>query len=141
MNLNEFAITSYGEIQILQSKDFLSSSAVPRFSFYRSYIPTWKYNIISCYQAFQVGINCTVCILSLNGVVSLNKLSLVHETVRYLVYSEVMKKRCVTTTDSGCNCNPCSREKVCNGDNHTGNILLFEELHIIAWRKTFNFSV
>ena len=92
MNLNEFAITSYGEIQILQSKDFLSSSAVPRFSFYRSYVPTWKYNIISCYQAFQVGINSTVCILSLNGVVSFNKLSLVHETVRYLVYSEVMKK-------------------------------------------------
>lgn len=49
-------------------------------------------NIISCYQAFQVGINCKVCILSLNGVVSFNKLSLVHETVRYLVYSEVMKK-------------------------------------------------
>lgn len=140
MNLNEFAITSYGEIQILQSKDFLSSSAVPRFSFYRSYVPTWKYNIISCYQAFQVGINCTVCILSLNGVVSFNKLSLVHETVRYLVYSEVMKKgvlrqqiAAVTVTHV--------HEKKCNGNNHTGNILLFEELHIIAWRKTFNFSV
>ena len=131
MNLNEFAITSYGEIQILQSKDFLSSSAVPRFSFYRSYVPTWKYNIISCYQAFQVGINCTVCILSLNGVVSFNKLSLVHETVRYLVYSEVMKKgvlrqqiAAVTVTHV--------HEKKCNGNNHTGNILLFEELHIIA---------
>ena len=36
LNFSEFAVTSYmcGEIWIIQSKDFLSSSAVSRFSFH-----------------------------------------------------------------------------------------------------------
>ena len=83
-----------GETPIIQSKDFQSLLAVQRFFFpFRSYLPTWKCNMVPWYQAFQVVIKCTVCMLSSNGVLSLNKLSLVHEAVRYLVYSEVTQKK------------------------------------------------
>ena len=55
--VDEFAITSYvcGEIMIIQSRDFLPSSAVPRSPFH----------INKClrYQSFHVGIKCTVSTL------------------------------------------------------------------------------
>lgn len=47
------------------------------------------------YQAFHVGVKCTVNTLSSNRVLLLSKLPPVHEAVPYLGYSEVTQKKYV----------------------------------------------
>ena len=81
LNFNEFAITSYicVEIPIIQSKGFLSSAAVPRFALH-----IYK-DIVGTKSIFST--------FSSNRVLSINKLLLANEAVRYLDYSEVTQQK------------------------------------------------
>jgi hypothetical protein len=69
-DFNDFHIVTFmcGDLFVIQSLDFLKSSAVPRFLLQTS--------TDLSYQAFHFGIKCIITTLSFNRIQTLDKLSL-----------------------------------------------------------------